>query len=405
MPRITHMVVVALLTLLVAAIAACSEGTGPTPTPSAMPHHAFVFQLKDTLQGPSQIIVYDADAHRIAGKFAAPKGETLGRGDRIYAGLQSRTLRTVSVDGTLSAPLYATPAGEQINRVAPSPDGKVLALDQLVDTGADEAIVLLDLANGHVVHTFKLADIAPGVTSGLVDGVRWHSDSKGVTIRLSLPGQSNAPYPQPSQAALLGVGGTVQKVGLAALAMLSPDGSMAAEGTPIKAGCVGFDATTTLRIVNLATGTVLSTATSPAAGLRPFAWMPDGSGVIYTSSAETGCAPGGSDSTYWLLPAHGDARQLQGAPSSHMGDTVAARVSWSCGDNAPQHFGDGVMANPGELLGEEATCTRLGGPARLPGTPSPTASSPELVHLFVDGQPAFEAYEATLIGQITLPKA
>lgn len=397
----------ALLVLLAVATTACTnDAADATPRPS--PHTGFVFQVNDTLQSPSQIIVYDADAHRIAGKFAAPKTESLGRGDRIYTGLQSRTLRTVGVDGTLSAPLYTAPAGEQVLDIAPSPDGHMLALEQTSNmAGADDdAVVLLNLDGGSVLQTFPVAKLVPDMpTARIADGLRWNSDSQIVTIQLPASGTSNVPYPQASQAVLLGVDGSIQKAALEPIVMLSPDGSMAAEGTPVTPDCVGFGATHTLNIVDLRSGATLSSVTNPTAGLRPFAWMPDGSGFVYISSSSyAGCAPGGSDQTYWLLPAHGDAHQLPGDPSSQMGDTLAARISWSCGSNAPQHFGEGVTANPGALLGEEATCNPIGGPARLPGASTPTPRPIVRAHFLVDGKPAFDAYEATLIGQITLPE-
>ncbi|MBN9492339.1 hypothetical protein J0H33_03215 [bacterium] len=397
----------ALFVLLAVATTACTnDASDATPRPS--PHTGFVFQVNDTLQSPSQIIVYDADAHRIAGKFAAPKTESLGRGDRIYTGLQSGTLRTVSVDGTESAPLYTAPDGEMVMGVDLSPDGHMLALEQTNNmAGADDdAVVLLNLDDSHVLETFPVAKLVPDVPAATIaDGLRWNSDSRAVTIQLPVSGTSNVPYPTVSQAVLLGVDGSVRKAPLEAMAMLSPDGSIAVEGIPVEPGCVGFSATHTLDIVDLRTGVTLSSVTNPGAGFRPFAWMPDGSGFVYvSSSAYSGCAPGGSDSTYWLLPAHGDARQLPGDPSSQMGDTLAARISWSCGSNAPQHFGEGVTANPGALLGEEATCNPIGGPARLPGASTPTPRPMLEANVAVDGKPAFDAYEATLIGQITLPE-
>lgn len=365
---------------------------------------AFVFQVNDTLDGPTEVVTYDASRHEIAGRFPVTRADAQADGSDIFTGLQQRTLNTASSDG-LVTPLYTAPAGEQVQSVAVSPDGRTLALEQLTDqAGADDdAVVLLNLADHRVLHRFRVSELVPEVPSATIaDGFRWNGDSQAVTIQLPLPGASNVPYPQMSQAVVLGVDGSVRKVPLGAMAIISPDGSMVAEGAPIAAGCVGFGGTHGFRIVDLHTGKTLASVNDASTGLRGFAWMPDGSGFVYLSSAETGCAPGGSDSTWWLLPASGKARQIPGDPSSQMSDAVAARISWSCPGGTSQHFGEGVI-DSAVLSGEMASCTPLGGPLQPPGGPTPTPRTIETADLTVDGHHVLDAFQITLIGQITLP--
>jgi dipeptidyl aminopeptidase/acylaminoacyl peptidase len=283
------------------------------------------------------VVVYDSRTQAklsnfsVGGEGQTPRQVVLA-GTQVIANLESR-LVAYDLDGSNSRQLAHAAQDGAIIDVAASRDGTKVAFTEqtrsqsgspsatFVPYGGLTDIVVLDVASGREV--LRVPQSAPGFTGyvGQAGSITWRDDGKGFVVGGYTYSES------PGGLATVLLDGSVHLHKVDGFSSLSPNGRYLAI---IRVGSVCQLSTQAhdLAVIDLDTNAVLSSVQSVATNLIWQEWAPDGSELLYQSSAPKtqptppACGVPDPTTTRWGV------LHASGQPPSSVSDPFETRRTW-----------------------------------------------------------------------------
>jgi hypothetical protein len=211
----------------------------------------------------------------------------------------------VNYDGSKRHMLYRTGDGLPPGHVVLSPDGNTAAYALSESPFEGGRVVFTDFDSATVIREMTLGPPEWPELAGSPNVLRWRSDGRGVVV------EGGTGSERPGAIATVYLDGTMKVSPVQAFGAVSPNGELFAyNDSPSLGDACMFIASSTITVVDLATGTVVAAVTDPTHALTRSQWSPDGSTFLYQSRPYVegpDCPWTAADPQWFLLPLDGGA--------------------------------------------------------------------------------------------------